>query len=297
MQTTLSDLEHVIVDVGAAQLHVALAGPPSGAPVVLLHGFPEFWYGWRRQIGPLADAGYRVIVPDLRGYNLSSKPTGSENYTPEALRGDVLGLFDHFGIKQAAVIGHDWGGLLGWWLAMHHAQRVERLAILNAPHPHVFREHFSRRPTQQLRSGYLLLFQLPRLPELLLSRGQYFWLRQAMRWTSRRDAFSEEDFARYQQAWAQPGALRAMLDWYRGARRSSAVSVPARVRVPTLLIWGERDFALGRRLAEDSLQLCENGRLQYLPKATHWLQHEEAPAVNRLLLDFLQRDPAPAVGS
>jgi pimeloyl-ACP methyl ester carboxylesterase len=289
MNTALdSALEHRTLTVNGIELHTVLAGPADGPPVVLLHGFPEFWYGWRHQIGPLAAAGHRVIAPDLRGYNLSGKPARRRSYRPWVLQGDVLGLLKALEIERADLVGHDWGGLLAWWLALEHPQRLRRLVILNTPHPKVFRDTLKRRPGQQLRSGYLLLFQLPAAPELLLRTGDYFWMRQAMRRSSRPGTFSEADMARYVKAWAQPGALTAMLNWYRAARGDPTV-VPrqSRVSVPTLMLWGERDLFLHRRMAADSVALCEQGRLERMPEATHWLQHEESERVNALIAEFL----------
>ena len=278
-------LEHVRAAAAGVDLHVVLAGPAGGPPVVLLHGFPEFWYGWRHQIAPLARAGYRVIAPDLRGYNESGKPRGSRNYSPELLQQDVLALLDHFGIGTARIIGHDWGGLLTWWLASRHPGRVQRAVILNAPHPAVFSRALRGSLKQQLRSFYLLLFQFPQLPELLLRSGNYFWLHQALTRPSRRGTFSEMELAHYQRAWSQPGALAGMLAWYRGARRFPLEA--GRVEVPVLLIWGDRDIALRPQLADASLDWCDQGRLHRLADAGHWLQHEAAEQVNAQLLEFL----------
>lgn len=290
MEPTAIDfpLEHQTVATNGLQLHVVTAGPADGRPLVLLHGFPEFWYGWHRQIGPFARAGYRVIVPDLRGYNLSDKPSGSRHYTADVVQGDILGLLDHFGIARVDLVGHDWGGLLAWWLASYHPDRLRRLAVLNTPHPQAFRQYFMRHPTQQLRTSYLMLFQVPLAPELLLKTGDYFWLRQGMLRTSRPGTFSDEDMARYRTAWSQPGALEGMLGWYRALRRAPAAATPTDpVTVPTLLIWGERDFALSRDLAPLSIERCTDGRLERLADAGHWLQHEVPNGVNTLLLDYL----------
>lgn len=279
--------EHRIIAGNGVELHTVLAGPAAGPPVLLLHGFPEFWYGWHRQITPLAQAGLRVIVPDLRGYNLSSKPRGSRNYTAQVILGDVLALLDQLELEQVALVGHDWGGLLAWWLASYHPQRLRRMVVLNAPHPQVFRQFALRHPAQVLRSSYLLLFQLPWAPEVLLRTGDYFWLRQGMCRTSRPGTFSDEDMQRYQAAWAQPGALQGMLNWYRGLRHSLESATPdGPVSPPTLLIWGERDFALSPQLAPASLARCGNGRLEVISTAGHWVQHEAAERVNRLILEF-----------
>ena len=274
------------VETNGVALHVVEAGPRDGPPVVLLHGFPEFWYGWRSQLPALAAAGLRLIVPDQRGYNTSAKPQGIASYAVERLAGDVLGLLDEAGERRACVVGHDWGALVGWWLALAHPERVERLAVLNVPHPAVMRRQLATNPRQALRSWYVLFFQLPGLPETLLRRGEYAMLARAVR-GGRRGTCTDADLACYREAWAQPGALRAMVDWYRAAPRIAARPLPSlRVRVPTLLLWGARDRFLGRELAAPSAALCDDGALHFYEQATHWLQHDEAASVNDRLIAF-----------
>jgi len=283
-------LEHRAISANGIELHTVLAGPADGAPVLLLHGFPEFWYGWRHQIDPLADAGLRVIVPDLRGYNLSSRPRGAEQYAIEVLERDLLALMDALELDQAGVVGHDWGGLLTWWLAMHHPERLRRAVILNAPHPEVFQSTVRGNPLQLFRSGYLLFFQMPLLPEALLAAGNFFWLEQALVRTSRPGTFSPAELEHYREAWAQPGALGAMLDWYRGLPRSRPSPQTSAITVPMLLIWGERDVALSLSMAEPSIARCAHGQLRRLPQAGHWVQHEEHAEVNRLLIEHLAEE-------
>jgi pimeloyl-ACP methyl ester carboxylesterase len=269
------------------RLHLVDAGPSDGPPVVLLHGFPEFWYGWRRQIPALAASGHRVLVLDQRGYNQSDKPHGVASYRPECLVADVLGLLDGTGLERAFVVGHDWGALVAWWLALAAPERVDRLGILNAPHPAVMRWHLLVNPRQTLRSWYIFFFQLPGLAERWMARDGF---RNAVRMlrTARRGSFSEEDLARYREAWSQAGALTAMVNWYRAALHSVGRRLPGRrVRVPTLMLWGARDIALGREMARPSIDLCENGRLVFFEKATHFVQHDEAEAVNEHLVRFL----------
>jgi len=273
------------------RLHVVEAGPGDGPLVVLLHGFPEFWYGWRKQIGPLADAGFRQLVPDQRGYNTSDKPEAVSAYRLDALADDVVGLLDEAGRERALVVGHDWGAVVGWWLAMTRPDRVERLAVLNVPHPAVMRRHLLTNPRQLLRSWYIFLFQVPGLPEWWIARNDFRNGCRAMR-TSRRGSVTDADLARYREAWAQPGALRGMVSWYRAALRSPGTRGPGpRVRVPTLMLWGARDTALGRgrEMAEPSIALCDDGRLVFLEDATHFVQHDEPDRVNRELLAFLGR--------
>ena len=267
-------------------LHVAEAGPAAGTPTILLHGFPEFWYGWRRQIGPLAAAGHRVVVPDQRGYNLSDKPDGVAAYHLDRLAGDVVALADACGFARVRLVGHDWGGLVAWWAASHHPDRIERLAILNAPHPGIVGSYLRRHPGQWLRSAYVALFQILGLPERRLTADDGRVLRRALVRTSRPGTFTEADLDAYARAWAQPGAMTAMLAWYRALARLPRAA-PPRVSMPTLILWGMQDHALQSGLAEASLSLCDKGRIAWHPRATHWLQHEEPETVTRDLLAFL----------
>src|SRR5687768_9879381 len=158
-------LERLEFDIRGVRIHAVAAGPADAPLVILLHGFPEFWYGWRHQIGPLAAVGLRVLAPDLRGYNLSSKPAGIAAYALDALADDVLGLADALGRRRFAVVGHDWGGALAWHLAGRDPERIERAAILNAPHPGTMRDYARAHPSQMAKSWYVAFFQLPALPE------------------------------------------------------------------------------------------------------------------------------------
>lgn len=206
------------IPVRGLTLSVAEAGPEDGPLTVLLHGFPETWWGWRHQIGPLAAAGLRVVAPDQRGYGLSSRPEGIAAYHLDRLADDVTGLADALGHDRFRLVGHDWGGLVAWWVAARHPDRLERLAILNAPHPDVFGAYARRHPTQALRSVYVGLFQLPGLPEALLRVGDCAALRRALTNSSRPGAFSPHDLDLYAAAWRRPGAITAMLNWYRALR-------------------------------------------------------------------------------
>ena len=273
-------------------LDVAQAGPEAGRPVVLLHGFPEPWSCWRRQIGPLAEAGYRVLAPDQRGYGRSDKPRRVADYALDVLAADVLGLVEATGCEAVALVGHDWGAIVAWWFALHHPDRLERLIILNGPHPVAFRRYLRSHPSQLLRSWYAAFFQVPGLPEWHFRRKNWSALTRALRSTSRPGTFSDDDLDRYRRAWSEPGALRAMIHWYRAAlRHPPRPPADPVVRVPTLLIWGARDRFLGPGLAEASLALCDRGRLESIAEATHWVHHEEPERVNRGLLDFLAEGP------
>jgi pimeloyl-ACP methyl ester carboxylesterase len=275
---------------GGRRLAAIDEGPTDGPLVILLHGFPEFSYAWRNQVGPLVDDGWRVLVPDQIGYNLSDKPVGLENYDIDALADDVLRLAESAGYRTFSLVGHDWGGIVAWWLALRDPDRIERLAILNAPHPATMTRYAMTHPTQMLRSWYVLFFQIPGLPEALLRAGGYRMARRLLTGTSRGDAFSRHDLDHYQEAWSRPGALTAMINWYRALRKRRRLR-SERVRVPTMILWGERDAALEFPLALAALRRCDQGRLFRFPNATHWLQHEEPEDVNHLLRAFLSSSP------
>lgn len=276
-------------DLPTLRLHAVTAGPEVGPLVVLLHGFPELWYGWRHQIPALAAAGFRVLAPDQRGYNLSDKPRPLSAYCLDRLAEDAVALLDACGRERAFVAGHDWGAAVAWWTAVRFPERVERLAILNVPHPLVMRRHLRSNPAQRRKSWYIFFFQLPWLPELALRRKYFRMAVKGLR-TARPGTFSDADLAVYRAAWSRPGALRAMVNWYRAALRRPPARVPSpRVKPPALVLWGERDRFLGREMIEPSLALCDEARLERIPEATHWLQHEEPAAVNRLLIEHFSR--------
>jgi pimeloyl-ACP methyl ester carboxylesterase len=267
-------------------LNAVTAGPEDGPAVVLLHGFPEFWYGWRKQITPLAEAGFRVIVPDQRGYNQSSKPSAVRDYSLRELTADVIAIADRIGREKILLAGHDWGAAVAWNAVMRYPGRIEKLAVLNVSHPAVMLRFLKTNPRQMLRSWYLPFFQIPRLPELLFSRdGTRTLLR-----TSRPGTFSPEDLDRYREAWSQPGALTAMINWYRALLREmpDRAAAESRVSVPTRILWGARDRFLMSAMAAESLKYCDHGELFEFPEATHWVQHEEPERVNRLLIEFFR---------
>lgn len=285
------DLIHDYVNVNNLRLHVVKAGTEDGPLVLLLHGFPEFWYGWRRQIPALVAAGFRVWVPDQRGYNLSDKPGGVAAYGIDALADDVLGLIDASGRDRVYLVGHDWGGAVAWWVARLFPERLERLAILNVPHGKVMEQQLRENPAQKRRSWYMLFFQMPLVPELALRGRNWQTGLNLLRNSSRPGSFSDEDLEMYRQAWSRPRAMTSMINWYRALLRvRPSRRASSRIRVPTLMIWGARDVAFEREAAQLSIDYCDDGRLEYLEQATHWVQHDEPERVNEMLIDFLRHD-------
>ncbi len=280
---------HVHIATNGITLHAVEAGPQTGPLLVFLHGFPEFWYGWRAQIEFFAARGYRVVAPDQRGYNLSDKPRGVAAYDLDCLAADVIGIFDHYRADRARLVGHDWGALCAWWVALKFPQRLEKLAILNVPHPAVMRQHLISNRAQRKRSWYVFFFQLPRIPEWRMRKNNWEINRVALSKTSRPGTFSAADLEKYVAAWSRPGAATGMINWYRaGMRKLFAGIADRRIAVPTLLIWGAQDKFMGREMAQPSIDWCDHGRLEFIENATHWVQHEEADRVNELLYGFLQ---------
>lgn len=272
----------------SVRLHAVAAGPRNGPVVLLLHGFPEFWYGWRNQIEPLANAGFRVIVPDQRGYNLSSKPAGTASYALTELVSDVIAIADQLGQQRIFLAGHDWGAAVAWSTALLHPQRIAKLAVLNVPHPSVMRRFLKSHPRQTLRSWYMFFFQLPWLPEAVFSAFRFRIGAGSLLRSSRPGTFSPEDLARYREAWSQPGALTAMVNWYRALFRHRTKFPDRTVHVPTRILWGERDAFLLAEMAHESLRYCPRAELFTFADATHWLQHEEPARVSELLVEFFR---------
>ncbi len=275
-------------------LHVLTDGPENGTAVILLHGFPEFSYGWRKQIPALAAAGFRVIVPDQRGYNLSDKPKGISSYDVDILAKDVIGLLDHFGLDKAFLVGHDWGAVVAWTVALNHPERLKKLVILNVPHPDVMTDFVLRDPAQRKKSWYVFFFQIPVYVEWILSRNNFHNMARMLVGSGRKSTFTTQDLAEYKKAWSQPGAMTGMLNWYRsvfrrGLRHTFGKKNPARrVTVPTLMLWGKQDVALSEKMVQPSIDLCDDGRVVLFEKSTHWVQHDEADAVNQNLIEFLR---------
>jgi pimeloyl-ACP methyl ester carboxylesterase len=290
-----TELEELWFERGPVRLHAMAAGPSNGPLVILLHGFPEFWYGWHRQIGPLSRAGFRVVVPDQRGYNLSSKPADIRDYAMSELTADVLTVADQLGAEQFYLAGHDWGAAVAWVTAIQQPQRVRKLVILNVPHPAVMLRNVRSDPRQMLRSWYIGFFQIPWVPESLFSANGFASGISALKSTSLPGTFTEEDFGRYRAAWSRPGAVTAMINWYRAFLQQKPRIGNPQIHVPTRILWGKRDRFLLAEMAEDSLKFCDSAELTYFPDNTHWLQHEQPEAVSAALVEFF-RLTAPSGG-
>jgi pimeloyl-ACP methyl ester carboxylesterase len=279
------ELEAGRLDAGEVELFVVQAGPPGGAPVVLLHGFPEFWYAWKGAIAPLAQAGYRVIVPDQRGYGDSDKPRDVAAYRVDRLGDDVVGLLDALGHERAFVVAHDWGGGVAWNVALRHPGRVRALAVLDTPHPDV--ELVLPQSGEDTISWYRTFFQIPWLPEQVARWGNWRLTADALRDTARPGAFPETKLDLYRSAWDRDGAYGTMVNWYRAAYRfADERREPRRVAVPTLILVAAHDAFIPADLTRASAKLCDAGRVVELGTGTHWIAQEEPERLVAELLPF-----------
>ncbi len=284
--------QHRDIITNGIRMHYVIQGggrDKSGPYIILLHGFPEFWYSWRYQIPFFAEHGYTVVAPDLRGYNDTDKPR--KGYDVPTLLRDIEELIKGLGQEKAIIVGHDWGGVLAWAFAARYPQMTERLIVMNAPHPEAMRREL--RTLRQLRkSWYMFVFQIPWLPEYMLSRNRANEIGRALRGAAvQKEAFPREVTARYQEAMSKPGAMTAALNYYRQLSRHRpgfTTGGKTYVSAPTLLIWGEQDINLGIELTSGLEQWVDHIEIQRIPDSGHWVQQEKPELVNQLVLDFLR---------
>jgi pimeloyl-ACP methyl ester carboxylesterase len=292
----LPSIRHEFVRANGLRFHVAASGEGDRL-ALFLHGFPECWYSWRHQLPLLARLGFRAWAPDLRGYGETDRPTRVDDYRIETLMDDVAGLIDASGARETVLLAHDWGGVIAWYFAMRRVRPLDRLVVMNLPHPAIM-ERALRTPRQLARSWYVLLFQLPGLPEALLRARDYRAVQEAFRGMAiDKSRFPDEALRLYRDNAARPGALTAMLNYYRalvrgGARRQRALGYPV-LETPTLMIWGERDSALGVETTHGTEAWVPNLTIRYLPDVSHWVQQEAPERVNAMLEAWLRDRPVP----
>lgn len=278
------------VSINGVRLHLVQSGPRSGKPVLLLHGWPDYWYGWRHQIKYLANKGYRVTAPDQRGYNLSDKPSQTRAYGLQTLQEDVRGLIDYLGHRKVHLVGHDWGGSVAWYFASNYPERLRSLTILNAPHHAEFIKTVGTNPRQALRVWHMFMFQMPVLPERLLSSRNYKSLTRALQRSLQPGAVSDEEIQKYTQAWSQPEAMKCSLKWYKAMlRKPPRKTIHKKIKVPTQILWGENDKILPQKMGHDALKLCPLGDIRIIREARHFPHVDQPHIVNRHLGRFLEQ--------
>ena len=277
--------QHEYIISNGVKLHYVTQG--EGPLMLMLHGFPEFWYSWRHQIPEFAK-NYKVVALDLRGYNESDKPPQQSAYVMSEFIKDVEGVIKGLGYERCVLVGHDWGGVIAWCFAYAHPEMLEQLIVLNIPHPAKFAEGL-RTPQQLLRSSYAFFFQLPRLPELLLKAGNYQAIGNTFTGMAiNKSAFTPADIEAYKNAASRRGALTAMLNYYRNAFFTTFGQGDWSIlQVPTLMIWGEKDTALRKELTYGTEKYVRDFQIRYIPNCSHWVQQEQPELVNQYMREFL----------
>ncbi|MEH2140878.1 alpha/beta fold hydrolase [Nostoc sp.] len=278
--------KHDYITTNGVKLHYVIQG--EGPLMLMLHGFPEFWYSWRHQIPEFAQ-DFKVVAIDLRGYNDSDKPNEQSAYVMDEFIQDVEGVIKALGYQKCVLVGHDWGGAIAWNFVYAHPEMVEQLIILNLPHPAKFAQGL-RTPQQLLRSYYVFVFQLPWLPELLLQSLNYQAIETVFKGTAvNKSAFTKADIDAYKDAAAKRGALTAMLNYYRNIFQQRMLNPNWGIlKVPTLMIWGENDTALGKELTYDTATYVRDFQIKYIPNCGHWVQQEQPELVNQYMREFLR---------
>ena len=276
--------QHEYIVSNGIRLHCVTQG--EGPLMLMLHGFPELWYSWRHQIPEFAK-DYKVVALDLRGYNDSDKPSEQSAYVMSELIKDVEGVIQGLGYDRCVFVGHDWGGAIAWCFAYAYPEMVERLIVMNIPHPAKFAEGL-RTPQQLMRSWYTFFFQVPVLPELVLQAFDYEAIGNALIGMAvDKSTFTPTDIEAYKDAAAKRGALTAMLNYYRNAFTSFQQQDWSLLDVPTLMIWGEEDAALGKELTYGTQEFVRDFQIRYIPNCSHWVQQEKPELVNQYMREFL----------
>ena len=295
----MHDFQSQYAEVNGIRLHYISVG--KGKLIIFVHGFPEFWYEWEKQLIEFGQ-DYQAVAPDLRGYNLSSKPSDVEKYHVKYLIEDLRALAEHLGHEKFIMVGHDWGGGVAWSAAIRHPEIVEKLVIINSPHPAVFARELLNNPDQQKASQYMLILRSAEA-ERVLSENNFSRLSDVLVQFGSKWEMSEERRLKYIDAWSQPGALTGSLNYYRASplypptstedkeQIKSILNLPKEmlaVRVPTLVIWGEQDRALLTGNLDGLEEYIEDLTLKRIPDGTHWVIHEQPELLNRLIRDFIK---------
>ncbi len=295
--------QHEYAEINGLNLHYVKEGDGQKT-ILFLHGFPEFWYEWKNQLKEFGK-DYTAVAYDQRGYNLSSKPEALQDYVVPHIVADIKAMFEKFGTNpdnKGILVAHDWGGAVAWAFAIRFPEYLDKLVIINAPHPGVFARELQSNPAQQRASAYMNFFRSPQA-EAGLSADNYAQLQKAVFAASTKpENFTDEDKQLYLEAWSQPGALTGGLNWYRAAQigpptenaptRETNIAAAAAldsltVNVPTLVIWGEKDTALLTGNLEGLGEFVPQLTIKRIPNGSHWVIHEEPELVNQFIREFL----------
>lgn len=274
------------VKVNGVRLHAILAGPKKGNPIILLHGFPEFWLSWEKEIEILSNNGFRVIVPDLRGFNRSDKPKEVSQYTSDIMAKDIVELIKELGYEKVALGGHDMGGWISWTLLTYYPELFSKAIILNCPHPKAYFAYVRTSISQMMKSWYAFFFRMPFIPEIILTATNFFPYTSNL---SKKLSKKKKLF--YLEAYKKEGAVSANLNFYRCIIKGHLVNDTSttRVKVPVKLLWGLKDRYLNKDLIKESLKYCNNGSVRCFPNSSHWIPIEEPEEVSKEIINFCVR--------
>lgn len=289
-----TSFEDNYAEVNGIRLHYVAAGQGDKL-IIFAHGFPEFWYAWKDLLSEFSQH-YRVVAPDMRGYNLSGKPAEVEQYDVKYMVEDLRALAQHLGFEKFVLVGHDWGGIISWYFAMTHPECLEKLVIVNAPHPNAYQRLIRQNPAQQQASQYILLFRTPKAEKVLSANNYAVLSNIILDEGQQKGYFNEDDRQAYLQNWAQPGALTGSLNYYRAGRLYPTTEAEPEtpldegglVNVPTLVIWGEQDIALLPDNLEGLPEYVPQLTVKRIPDGTHWVIHEQPALVSRYIREFIE---------
>jgi epoxide hydrolase 4 len=292
-------IDHSYAYVNGIRLHYATSG--RGKLMLFVHGFPEFWYAWKNQLVEFR-RDYQAVAPDMRGYNLSEKPAGVDQYQVKFLREDLRALAEHLGCKRFVLVGHDWGGAIAWAFALQYPSYLEKLVIINAPHPAVFERELRANPAQQKASEYMLMFRSPEAERILSANRYDFLYTGVLSEGIKHGYFTAEDCKAYLAAWSQPGAITGGLNYYRAAHigpptpegepangKFVAEFADLKIKVPTLVIWGEKDPYLLTGNLDGLEEFVSDLTIKRIPDGTHWVVHEKPALINDSIRAFLRK--------
>ena len=277
----IKNLTYKYIDVNGIQLHVAFAGSPKGVPVILLHGFPDASFGWKHQINALSKKNFYVIAPDQRGYNLSDKPKDKKKYMMDLLVHDIITLANELNLDKFNLAGHDFGAIVSWNLVENYSHRVKKLVIFNGPQPTTMEKFLKENKKQRRKSWYAFFFKMKWFPEILLRSRNWRNLASNMK-----NSFSEKDLQEYKAAWSQPGAIKAMVNWYRCLFLQKSEDKPKRrIKIPTLIVWGKQDPHIMWELASESAAMCDNCEVKFIEDATHWVLQDDPENTSKFMIE------------
>jgi epoxide hydrolase 4 len=282
-------MESVFLQVNGIQIHCRVSGNPQHPALVFLHGFPEFWYAWQKQIGFFESRDYYLIIPDQRGYHLSDKPSAISAYRLSILAEDIIAVLDALKVDKCLLVGHDWGAAVAYYLGAKFSRRIHKLIILQLPHPQVIMRYIRHEKAQRKRFSYIYFFQIPWMPESALRKNNYRRLRHALLKFSKKGTFLPDDIGLYLSAWQQKNTLRSMLNWYRAAFwYRSDIKAIGTISLPTQIYWGEKDAFMMKEMIRDSMPYFTEAELHYFPEGTHWIHHELPDELNQSMLEFME---------